>query len=1001
MRAQWFCHAGAAGLCWPDCGIAAFGTMAKEHIRIGGARQHNLKNVSLEIPRDKLVVITGLSGSGKSSLAFDTLYAEGQRKYVESLSAYARQFLDQMEKPDVDYIEGLSPAIAIEQRGAASNPRSTIATTTEIYDYLRLLFAHVGQPHCPDSGVPITPQTATDIIDRILALPPRTRVMVLAPVVRQQKGEFRDVLERLAREGFVRVRVDGVLAELGPQFRPRLDAQAKHSIDAVVDRLVIDERVRVRLGDSVETALRWGEGTVLTLHQAPEADSAGTAWIESLHSNRALSPVTGRSFERVTPKHFSFNSPQGACAVCHGLGQKMVFDEALVAPDGEKSLEDGAILPWRRGGKRMVVYYKAMLRAVAEHYGASLEAPYRDLPEEFRRVLMHGSGDTEIRFRFWRAGKQSVVARPFEGVIPNLRRLYQESESEFTRNRLKAFMNPRFCDACRGRRLKPEILAVTLGGPEAARFKAAGEPATPPGLSIADLCALSIEEADEFFDALRLSDFQQKIAAELIKEIRSRLKFLRDVGLEYLTLNRESGTLSGGEAQRIRLATQIGAGLVGVLYILDEPSIGLHQRDNQRLLLTLERLRDLGNSVMVVEHDEDTIRHADWIVDLGPGAGVHGGEVVAQGTLADILAARKSLTGQYLKGELSIAVPRRRAIPSAERGWVEVLGARENNLKNLDARIPLGMLVCVTGVSGSGKSTLVDDILRRALFRRFYGSKETPGAHRELRGYENLDKVIVIDQTPIGRTPRSNPATYTGMFNHIRDLFARLPAARIRGYDAGRFSFNVKGGRCEKCQGDGLIQIEMHFLPAVYVTCEACGGRRYNRETLEIAYKGLNVAGVLDLTVDEAEHFFRAVPQIHDVCMTLGEVGLGYIRLGQSGPTLSGGEAQRLKLAAELSRKSTGRTLYILDEPTTGLHFHDVNKLLEVLFKLRAPGNTLVVIEHNLDVIKCADWVIDLGPEGGEKGGRIVAEGPPEVIAANPHSQTGQFLSRILSPRSR
>jgi excinuclease ABC subunit A len=986
--------------------------MAKEVIRIGGARQHNLKNISLEIPRHKLVVITGLSGSGKSSLAFDTLYAEGQRKYVESLSAYARQFLDQMEKPEVDFIEGLSPAIAIEQRSAGSNPRSIIATTTEIYDYLRLLFAHVGQPHCPESGVPIAPQTASDIIGKVLALPPRTRVMVLAPVVREQKGEFRDVIERLGREGFVRARVDGRLLELGGNTRLRLEAKEKHSIDAVVDRLVLDDKVRVRLSDSVETALKWGEGSVVILHQAPEVPAedgrlksegrtanqkpgretpASDLWAETLHSTRAISPVTGRSYEKVTPKHFSFNSPHGACPVCHGLGQKMVFDESLIVPDVEKSLEAGAVVPWRRGGKRMIVYYRALLRAVAGHYGVGLETPYRDLPDEFKRVLMRGSGQTPIEFQFWRAGKMSRVSRPFEGIIPNLERLYQESESEFTRNRLKGFMNPQFCEACQGRRLKPELLAVTLG--EATRPRAVPF----PGLSIADVCALSVEAADDFFATLKLTEFQEKIAGEIIKEIRARLKFLKDVGLGYLTLDRESGTLSGGEAQRIRLATQIGAGLVGVLYILDEPSIGLHHRDNERLLRTLEGLRDLGNSVIVVEHDEETIRRADWIVDLGPGAGVRGGEIVAAGTLADIMGCKRSLTGQYLKGELSIPVPRKRVAPSAERGWLEVLGASANNLKGIDARIPLGTLTCVTGVSGSGKSTLVDDILRRALFRKFYNSKERPGAHRDLRGYDLLDKVVVIDQSPIGRTPRSNPATYTGMFNHIRDLFARLPAARVRGYDAGRFSFNVKGGRCEKCQGDGLIKIEMHFLPPVYVTCEACGGKRYNRETLEMSYKGLNIADVLHLTVDEALHVFRAVPAIHDICLTLAEVGLGYIGLGQPGTTLSGGEAQRLKIAGELSRKQTGRTLYILDEPTTGLHFHDVSKLLEVIFKLRAPGNTLLVIEHNLDVLKSADWIIDLGPEGGEGGGRIVAHGTPEQVAQCAQSCTGQFLSRLLA----
>jgi len=976
--------------------------MSKGFIRIGGAREHNLKNLTLEIPREKLVVITGLSGSGKSSLAFDTLYAEGQRKYVESLSAYARQFLDQMQKPDVDYIEGLSPAIAIEQRSAALNPRSIVATTTEIYDYLRLLYAHVGQPHCPETGVPIAAQTTSDIVDKILALPPGTRVILLAPVVQGQKGEFRDVLERLQREGFVRARVDGQFVELGnPRERVRLDPKQTHTIEAVVDRLVVDEKVRIRLQDSVETALRWGNGVMKSLHQPHPSDPSGRPdpsdrWVETLHSTRLFSPATGKSYEPLTPKHFSFNAPLGACPACHGLGQKMVFDETLVVPDPEKSLEQGAILPWRRGGKRMVVYYKAMLRAVTAHYGQSMDTPWKDLPEAFKRVLLHGSGETEIEFRFWRAGKVSVVKRPFEGVLPNLQRLYAESESEFTRNRLKAFMSPQFCDACGGKRLKPEVLAVTLGNQTPPSPAGVRPPSRIPGLSIMDVCALSVDKADEFFANLKLTEFQQRIARDIIREIRTRLGFLKNVGLGYLTLDRESGTLSGGEAQRIRLATQIGAGLVGVLYILDEPSIGLHQRDNERLLAALKGLRDLGNSVIVVEHDADTIRAADWIIDLGPGAGVHGGEVVVAGPLEQVLACERSLTARYLRGELSVPVPRHRKPPSRDRGWLEILGARENNLKNIDVRIPIGLFTCVTGVSGSGKSTLVDDILRRALMRKFYGSKERPGAHREIRNYEGLEKIVVIDQTPIGRTPRSNPATYTGIFNDIRDLFARLPAARVRGYESGRFSFNVKGGRCEKCQGDGLIRIEMHFLPPVYVTCEACNGKRYNRETLEITYKGLNIADVLDLTVDEAVTFFRAVPQIHEPLLTLAEVGLGYIKLGQAATTLSGGEAQRVKLAAELCRKQTGRTLYLLDEPTTGLHFHDVAKLLEVIFKLRDAGNTLVVIEHNLDVIKTADWVIDLGPEGGDAGGYIVAEGPPERIAACPRSHTGRYLSRIL-----
>ncbi|HEY3856544.1 MAG TPA: excinuclease ABC subunit UvrA [Verrucomicrobiae bacterium] len=967
--------------------------MSKEFIKIGGARQHNLKNLTLSIPRDKLVVITGLSGSGKSSLAFDTIYAEGQRKYVESLSAYARQFLDQMEKPEVDYIEGLSPAIAIEQRGAASNPRSIIATTTEIYDYLRLLFANVGQPHCPVSGEPISRQTTSDIVDKILSLPPKTRVMLLAPVVVNQKGEFRDVIERLAREGFVRARVDGEFVELSSNVRVKLDPKQRHSIDAIVDRLVIDDKIRVRLGDSVETALKWGDGRLTLLQQSGEVPVADAgAWTESVHSNRNYSPTTGQSFEPPTPKHFSFNSPVGACPVCHGLGQKMVFDPALVVPDQDKTLENGAVLPWRRGAKRMIIHYKALLRGVAKHFDQNMETPWKDLPADFREKMLRGTGEEEIAFNFWRAGKTSVVKKPFEGIVPNLERLYVESESEFTKNRLKSFMNPVPCDACNGRRLKPEVLAVTLGNsPPKAGSKV-------PGLSIMDVCALSVAHADHFFAELQLTDYQRKIAVEPIREIRSRLGFLKNVGLDYLTLDRESGTLSGGEAQRIRLATQIGAGLVGVLYILDEPSIGLHQRDNERLLQSLEGLRNLGNSVLVVEHDDETIRRADYVLDLGPGAGVRGGELVAAGSVAEIEANPRSLTGQYLKGELKIAVPKTRIKPSPEKGWLEILGATENNLKDIDARIPLGAFTVVTGVSGSGKSTLVDDILRRALFRKFYGSKEQPGKHRLMRGIETLDKVIVIDQTPIGRTPRSNPATYTGMFNQIRDLFAKLPAAKIRGYEAGRFSFNVKGGRCEKCEGDGLIKIEMHFLPPIYVTCESCNGRRYNRETLEIHFKGMNIADVLDMTVDEAATFFRAVPKIYEPCLTLGEVGLGYVRLGQAGTTLSGGEAQRIKLAGELSRRATGHTLYILDEPTTGLHFHDVAKLLDVLFKLRNAGNTLLIIEHNLDVIKTADWVIDLGPEGGAGGGQIVAEGPPEKIARTTGSHTGKYLRPLLYP---
>ena len=962
--------------------------MAKETIRVVGARQHNLKNLTLEIPRDRLVVVTGPSGSGKSSLAFDTLFAEGQRKYVESLSAYARQFLDQLQKPEVDHIEGLSPAIAIEQRTSGANPRSTIATTTEIFDYLRLLYAHLGQPHDPETGTPMSCQSASEITDRIAQMPAKTRLMVLAPVVEDQRGEFRDVLERLQREGFVRVRVDGRILELNPKEPIRLDPKASHHVDVVVDRIVIADGVRVRLADSVETALRWGEGRLKVLHQAP--DRPADPWTETLHSTRMFSPATGRSFDTPTPQHFSFNSPKGACPVCHGLGQKMVFDPALIVPDEGKSLEDGAVQPYRRmGGKKMAGYYKGLLKGVAQHCAAPMDRPWKELPEAARRALMHGTGTEEVDFWFLSGGVPKKTRKPFEGVLPNLERLYAESESEFTRNRLKAYMTLQPCDACLGRRLRPEMLAITLG-----QERLPGSPV--PGRSIADFCALSIAEAHAFLGALVLGELQRRIAGEVVLEIRKRLGFMVEVGLGYLTLDRESGSLSGGEAQRIRLATQIGAGLVGVLYILDEPSIGLHQRDNDRLLETLRRLRDAGNSVLVVEHDEDTIRAADHVLDLGPGAGVHGGELVAHGTPDAIMASPRSVTGRYLSGDLCIPVPRHRIDPREDKGWIEILGATENNLRDVDARIPLGTLTCVTGVSGSGKSTLVDDILRRTLFRQWYGSKERPGAHREIRNLERLEKCIVIDQAAIGRTPRSNPATYTGMFNEIRDLFASVATARVRGYDAGRFSFNVQGGRCEKCEGDGVLKIEMHFLPPVYVTCEACGGRRYNRETLEITYKGLNIADVLQLTVDEAVAFFRAVPKLHAPCLTLAEVGLGYLRLGQSATTLSGGEAQRLKLAAELSRRQTGRVLYLLDEPTTGLHFQDIAKLLEVLFRLRDGGNTLVVIEHNLDVIKTADWVIDLGPEGGSGGGRIIAQGTPETVAATPGSHTGRYLTRVL-----
>ena len=973
--------------------------MAANVIRIGGAREHNLKNLTLEIPRDKLVVITGLSGSGKSSLAFDTIYAEGQRKYVESLSAYARQFLDQLQKPEIEYIEGLSPTIAIEQRSAGASPRSIIATTTEIYDYLRLLYAHIGQPHCPDSGEPMSKQTPTEIIGKLMVLPKKTRLMLLAPIVEHQKGEFRDVLEKMAREGFVRARVDGNMVELAANTRVKIDPKKKHNIEVVVDRLVIGENIRARLGDSVETCLKWGNGRLLSLQQ-PAGKKSADSWEETLHSTNMYSVATGRSFDTPTPKHFSFNSPFGACSTCHGIGQKLVFDEELVVPVPDKTLEKGAIAPWRRGGRRMIIYYNKMLRSVTSYYGQSMSTPFEELPEDFRQVLLHGSGEEEIEFTFWRGGKSSKTTRPFEGVIPGMRRLMQETESEFTKKRIKSFMNSQPCDVCKGRRLKPAMLAVTLGNGEFKKRN--GRRRKKPliqGLSIMDVCELTVDEACKFIDSLELSELQMAIAGEVIKEIKLRLGFLANVGLGYLSLDRESGTLSGGEAQRIRLATQIGAGLVGVIYILDEPSIGLHQRDNERLLTTLQGLRDMGNTVIVVEHDEETIRAADHILDIGPGAGMHGGELIAQGSIKKICSSKKSITGKYLRGEFEISVPRSRTPGQPENGWLSIREAEENNLKKIDARIPLGTFTCVTGVSGSGKSTLVDDVLRKALYRKWHGSKERPGKHKEIEGVNYLDKAIVIDQSPIGRTPRSNPATYTGVFTHIRDLFAKLPAAKIRGYGPGRFSFNVKGGRCEKCQGDGMLKIEMHFLPAVYVSCEECGGRRYNRETLEINYKGLNIADVLNLTIDESATFFRQIPQINNICLTLSEVGLGYIRMGQAATTLSGGEAQRVKLASELSRRSTGRTLYILDEPTTGLHFHDISRLLDVLFKLRDSGNTLVVIEHNLDVIKCADWIIDLGPEGGDRGGRLVVEGPPELVAKCRKSHTGQFLNRIFSQR--
>jgi excinuclease ABC subunit A len=973
--------------------------MPAQVIKISGARQHNLKNLHVELPREKLVVITGLSGSGKSSLAFDTLYAEGQRRYVESLSAYARQFLDQMEKPDVDFIEGLSPAIAIEQRSAGANPRSTIATTTEIYDYLRVLFSAVGQPHDPKTGKPVHRQTPQQIVDQILAYEPGSKIIILSPLLQNQLGEFRDVIERLKREGFVRARIDGEIVELDRPDPIRLKKDQRHTIEAVVDRLVVRDGIRVRLADSVETALKWGDNSLSILKEHRQSSSELSKWEEHRYSTNYSAGDSDFSLGELTPKHFSFNSHLGACPACHGLGTQLVIDPDLMISDQTRSIAEGAITPWRRGTKRMRAYYQKLQGALVKHFQINEDAPFADLPDEFKNALYFGTNGTPIKMKIGGNGEKE---RPFEGLVPQMQRLYDQTQSEFTRNRIRAFMTRVPCKVCGGARLKPEILAVTIKG--------TAEPAAgrqERELNIHQFSEQTTEAAARYIDNLELTAAQKKVVADVVREIQSRLQFMVEVGLGYLTLNRESGTLSGGEAQRIRLATQIGSGLAGVLYVLDEPSIGLHQRDNSRLLGTLRRLRDIGNSVIVVEHDEETIRAADHIVDLGPGAGPRGGEIVAQGKLNEILTAENSLTADYLAGRLRIPVPKHRTKPRSVRnrstknedGWLIVKGAAENNLKNIEVAFPLGCFTCVTGVSGSGKSTLVDDILRRALFRRFYNSKEKPGAFQALRGIEQIDKAIVIDQSAIGRTPRSNPVTYTGAFGPIRELFAQLPAARVRGYGAGRFSFNVKGGRCENCEGGGLIKIEMHFLPDVYVQCEVCRGRRYNRETLEITYKGKNIADVLDLTVDEAARFFRNVPSISDKLNALLDVGLGYLQLGQAGTTLSGGEAQRVKLATELAKKATGRTVYILDEPTTGLHFADIEKLLQVLMKLRDAGNTLIVIEHNLEMIKCADWIIDLGPEGGEDGGELVAAGPPEEIVAAATSHTGKYLRSLLHKR--
>jgi excinuclease ABC subunit A len=939
--------------------------MPPTDIIIQGAREHNLKNIDVIIPRGKLVVITGLSGSGKSSLAFDTIYAEGQRRYVESLSAYARQFLGLMEKPDVDFIDGLSPAISIEQRSSARNPRSTVGTVTEIYDYLRLLYARIGTPHCYKCGKPITQQTVQQIADTILEYPPNSRIQVLAPLVRGRKGEYREIFDTVKREGFVRVRVDGTVHDI--EEAPPIDKKKKHSIEVVVDRLVINNGVRKRLTDSLEIALKMANGLVIV-------DQGGKG--DTVYSEQFACQTCGISYEEPQPRMFSFNSPFGACPVCLGLGYKMEIDSDLVVPDRSLSIAQGAIAPW---GVPRGNYYFGMIRAVADHYGINLRKAFKDLPEKAQKTLLFGSGREEIKFAWERSDGKGTWENydRFEGVVGNLKRRYRQTDSESIREWIERFMSVRPCEGCGGARLKKEALAVKI-----------------EGQSIADVSALPVKRSDKFFENLKLTAKQRAIAKQILKEVKERLGFLINVGLDYLTLDRAAQTLSGGEAQRIRLATQIGSRLTGVLYILDEPSIGLHQRDNKRLLDTLTSLRDIGNTVLVVEHDRQTIESADYVIDLGPGAGKNGGTVVAAGTPAEIMRSNKSLTGKYLAGKLEIPVPKSRRKGTGQK--VILKGARGNNLKNVTVDFPLGKLICVTGVSGSGKSTMVNETLYQILSREFYGSKSSPLAYDEVIGLKHIDKVIDIDQSPIGRTPRSNPATYTGLFTPIRDLFASIPESKVRGYGPGRFSFNVKGGRCEVCEGDGIIKIEMHFLPDVYVQCEECKGARYNRDTLEIKYRGKSVSNVLDMTVDEALEFFERIPRIKRKLETLANVGLGYIHLEQQATTLSGGEAQRVKLSTELSKVATGNTFYILDEPTTGLHFEDIKMLLIVLNTLVERGNTVVVIEHNLDVIKTADWIIDLGPEGGDDGGRVLATGTPEQVAKIETSYTGQFLKAEL-----
>ena len=960
----------------------------KRVISVQGAREHNLKNISVDLPRDKLIVFTGLSGSGKSSLAFDTIYAEGQRRYVESLSAYARQFLEMQQKPDVDQIDGLSPAISIEQKTTSKNPRSTVGTVTEIYDYLRLLFARVGIPYSPATGLPIEAQTVTQMVDRTLALPQGTRLYLLAPVVRGRKGEYRKEFADYQKKGFQRVKVDGAFYEIDAV--PVLDKKFKHDIDVVVDRLVIGPDLATRLADSFETALKLADGLAIAEFadkplppSQTKEDSANKSANEThervIFSQRFACPVSGFTIDEIEPRIFSFNNPFGACPACDGLGTELKFEPDMVVPDQNLSLREGAIAPWAKTGATSP-YYVQTLEALAKHYKFAMTTPWKSLSKQAREVVLNGTGEEEVTITYDDGLRSYKTKKAFEGVIGNIERRWRETDSDWMREELSQYQSDHECQTCKGYRLKPQTLAIKIAG-----------------LHIAQVSEFSIRNADQWFGELaaQLTPKQNEIAVRILKEIRDRLKFLVNVGLEYLSLSRVSGTLSGGESQRIRLASQIGSGLTGVLYVLDEPSIGLHQRDNARLLKTLVHLRDIGNTVIVVEHDEDAIRASDFMLDIGPGAGINGGYIVAQGTPDEVMANPASLTGQYLTGFQQVPIPKTRRKWEKNRS-IRVSGARANNLKNLSAEIPLGIFTCITGVSGGGKSTLIVDTVYRALARKLMGSREAPLAHDDIKGVEHLDKIIEIDQTAIGRTPRSNPATYTGAFTFIRDWFAGLPEAKARGYGPGRFSFNVKGGRCETCQGDGVIKIEMHFLPDVYVTCDECRGKRYNRETLEIKFKDKSIADVLDMTVQEGADFFRAVPSVRDKMDTLARVGLGYIKVGQQATTLSGGEAQRVKLAKELAKRATGRTLYLLDEPTTGLHFHDVKKLLEVLHELVDQGNTMVVIEHNLEVIKTADWIIDLGPEGGDGGGEIVAVGTPEDVAKVATSYTGQYLKDVL-----